>query len=120
MIGKRLTGSGFAPLQAVNLIGDLDPAITATGSTAPTAYQIGSINSNVTVTAASTGVILPAPVSGTGYGDYVLINNAGANALTVYPPTGGTINGGASASVAAAAFALVYCLSADGLTWKAK
>jgi len=115
--GKALTGSGFAPLQATNVIGNLDPAITALGNSNVTAYQMGLGNSKFTTTAASTGGILP---SGCSPGDTALVSNDGANALTVYPPVGGTINAGASISVAAAGWAILTCWSADGLVWKSK
>ena len=114
---KALTGSGFAPAQAQNAIGFLDPAITATGTTGPTAYPMGLGNSKFTTVGASSGGILPL---GATPGDTALVSNDGANALTIYPPTGGTINGSASISIAAAGWAIISCWSADGLTWKSK
>lgn len=115
--GKALTGSGFAPLQATNVIGFLDPAITALGSTNITAYPMTLGNSKFTTVAASTGGILP---TGCSPGDTALVSNDGASALTVYPPVGGTINAGASLSIAAAGWAIITCWSADGLLWKSK
>jgi len=119
---KKLTGSGFAPLQATNLIGDVDPNVTALGTNAATAYQIGAVNTNVTTTAASTGVILPLPAAGCVVGDSFDIRNAGANTLTVYPPTGGTINGAASVTIAAAGWSIFQCwdTSGAGLIWLSK
>lgn len=116
-IGKKLTGSGLAPLQVVNIIGDVDPAVTALGSSAGTAYPIGAANTTVTTAAASTGVILPAGAS--PYDEYTIANR-GANSLTVYPPNTGTINGGASASIATNGLGYAVCTSADGLTWLMK
>lgn len=114
---SQLTGSGFSPLQATNAIGYLDPAITALGTTGPTAYAMVKGNSKFTTVTASTGGILP---SGCSPGDTALVSNDGASALTIYPPTGGTINAGASLSIAAAGWAIITCWSADGLTWKSK
>jgi hypothetical protein len=121
---KKLTGSGFSALQATNISGDVDPAVTATGNSAATAYAIGACNTLVTTAAASTGVILPVGTTGapnfTALFDEYAVANRGANSLTVYPPTGGTIDGGASASVAAGAMKYFTCVSTDGLTWFSK
>lgn len=59
---------------------------------------------------------------GTGYGkgSRVLVRNLGANAGVMFPPVGGTINGGAanaSAAIAASKATEFVCSSADGLTW---
>lgn len=94
---KKLTGSGFAPLQAVGIVGDADtgaPGSTgavATGSNQATAYQISGAVTVFGTVAASTGAILPSnPSASTA--DTVYVINAGSNALTIYPPVGGYIN----------------------------
>jgi len=115
---KDLTGSGFSPLQATSITGGLDPAVTALGTTGPTAYPIGQPITKVTTTAASTGVILP--VINVTIGDTFEVSNDGANTLTVYPPAGGTIDAGATKTIAAAGWNLFQLWSADGLTWKSK
>lgn len=121
---KKLSGSGFSANQATNIQGDFDLNITALGSSAATAYLLGACNSICTTVAASTGVILPPGTTGapsfTAPFDTYKVANRGANALTVYPPTGGTINGGASASIAAGSFTAFSCISTDGLTWVGK
>lgn len=117
---KKLTGSGFAGQQAIAITGDIDAAVTALGTNAATAYAIGYGLTNVTTAVSGTGLILPPPLAGTGIGDYYEVNNAGANAALVYPPTGGTVNGAASQSVAAGGWTVFKCWSADGLTWKSK
>jgi hypothetical protein len=113
---KKLTGAGFSPLQATGIVGDLDAAVTATGNNAATAYPIGFVNTNVTTTAASTGVILPTG----GFGDELYVYNNGANALTVYPPVGGTVNGAASVSIAAGGWSIFRCASTTGLGYVSK
>lgn len=87
-IAQRLLGSGLGAQAAANIVGDVDPAITATGSTQGTAYQLFAANSLVTTAASGTGVIVPVM----NPGDSILIKNEGANTLSVYPRTGENIN----------------------------
>lgn len=123
-IQKKLSGSGFAPLQVTNIIGDNDYGETATGSNAAGAFNISACNTYFTTVASSTGAILPPGNTGApstvSLGDEYMIANTGANALTVYPPSGGTVNGGASVSIAANALAYFTCVSTNGLTWISK
>ena len=123
-IQKKLSGSGFSALQVTNIIGDTDPAVTATGTTAATAYLIGAANTLVTTAAASSGVILPPGVTGapnfTSLFDEYTVANRGASTLTVYPPTGGTIDGSASSSMTTGTLKFFTCVSGDGLTWFSK
>lgn len=92
---KKLTGAGFAPLQAVGVIGDEDngtgAGITATGATQGTAYALGAVNSHFTTVAASTGALLPVA---SAPGEELRVFNYGANSLSVYPPVGGKCNNG--------------------------
>jgi hypothetical protein len=87
--------------------------LVATGTTITDALQLTAFNSVVATTAASTGVKLVAlwPVGCFGY-----VQNNGANALNLFPPTStGTINGGsagAAVTIAAAAGNLIIRLSA--------
>ena len=68
--------------------------VAAAGSTQATATPLNAKFNNVSTVAASTGVSLPA---GAVFGDEVLVRNAGANALSVYPATAtGTIGGGSA------------------------
>lgn len=68
--------------------------------------------------AGGNGVILPA---GRCNGDsLVLLSTVATNAVAVYPPVGGTINGGtanAAFSLAAQKGAEFFCYSDDGLSW---
>lgn len=69
-------------------------AATAAGTTQATAAAITSDITVYTTVAASAGAILPA-ASAAGADDFFVVN-AGANALSLYPPTGGKINAGAT------------------------
>lgn len=69
-------------------------AITAAGNSLATATPLTSKFNKVTTAAASTGVSLPA---GSAAGEVVVVQNSGANALSVYPATAtGTIAGGSA------------------------
>jgi hypothetical protein len=81
-------GSGLSSLAAVNICGDVADTLTATGTTNADALQLNATINRVTTTAASTGVKLLVPESGT----QMAVINSGANSLTVYPGTGVTIN----------------------------
>jgi hypothetical protein len=61
--------------------------LTASGSTQGTALAITASVNNVTTVATNTGVVLPIPSPG----DRISVVNNGANALNVYPASGGTI-----------------------------
>lgn len=63
-------------------------ALTAAGSTQGTALALTSDINNVTTVAAGTGVILPFWQTG----HKIIIRNAGANALAVYPNSSAQIN----------------------------
>jgi hypothetical protein len=64
--------------------------ITAAGTNSATATALSAVINNVTTVASGTGVRLWAA----GIGSVIHVRNGGANALLVYPNTGGTINGG--------------------------
>lgn len=87
-IPSRLLGSGIAPVAAVNICGDVATSLTATGSSNSDALQLSAAINHVGTTAASTGVKLLIPE----VGSQMVVINSGANALTVYPGTGCTIN----------------------------
>lgn len=90
---KTLMGSGFSGQQAIALNGYSTVGATATGSTQATALALTTEFTELTTVAAGTGVILPASSTTSGIvgGDSFFIANQGANALLVYPPTGGSI-----------------------------
>lgn len=86
-------------------------ALTATGNSQATALSLVSNFSVFGTVAASTGAIIGEP-----RGIYFVANN-GANTLTLYPPVGGNINGGAlNAGIAVPAGKSAMAMS-NGLTW---
>ncbi len=84
--------------------------LTATGSTQGGALTLTSNASIFGTVAASTGAIL-------GSDGEFFVYNGGANALTVYPPVGGNINGGTTNAGFSVAAAKAAHFVANGLTW---
>ena len=82
----------------------IDTGLTSTGSTAAGALALVSSINIVGTVAASTGVRLPAVVAPGALVD-VINNSAGTITLSVYPPTGGKINGGSTDAADASAVA---------------
>jgi hypothetical protein len=87
-IPSRLMGAGCSGSQAVNICGDVVDTISAVGTTNVDATQLSGAINRVTTAAASTGVRLMLPESGS----QVVVVNSGANAVLVYPGTGASIN----------------------------
>lgn len=91
-IQRNMCGVGIVPGAAQHIAGDVDASVTATGSTSQAnSYLVRKAITLVTVTAAATGVRLPASLNA---GDSGVVSNLGAETLFVYPPTGGAINAG--------------------------
>lgn len=90
---RNIMGCGIGAGAAAAINGVATDSLTATGSTQGTALALSSDIAIFSTVAASTGAILPGNGSPS---DSVLVHNLGANALTVYPATGQTINGGAA------------------------
>ena len=111
MQSKKLTGSGFSPLQAAMLLGDVDnglanAGIVAAGTTQATAYAISAVNSVFAGVPDGGAAVLPQALQ---VGDELTVVNLGANALTVFPPLGGTLNNGAlNAGTAVAANSMAF------------
>lgn len=90
---SNLMGSGI-PANAANfIVGGTAAGLTATGSSQTDALAITASNNQFSTVAPSTGAILP---SFAQPGDVCRVYNNGANTLSVYPPTGGAINGGST------------------------
>ncbi|MFL9670445.1 hypothetical protein WIX39_026180 [Variovorax sp. AB1(2024)] len=89
---QNLMAFSTPPLLAQAIVGEVANNLTAAGTTQANALKLSAVNNIVTTTAASTGVQLPA----TGTGDGITVANLGANALLVYPVTGGAIQTGAA------------------------
>lgn len=86
---SNLMGAGLSALQAEVCVGACTSALTATGSSQSDALLLPTTVCEITTTAANTGVILPANCSTS---DVFTVYNIGASTLTVYPPTGESIN----------------------------
>lgn len=98
MIPSRVLNSGITnPLLALNICGDGVPALTATGTDLATAFPIASVWNQFGTVALSTGAALPT----TENGIFLAIANDGLQTLTVYAPTGSTVDGSASVTIAA-------------------
>lgn len=87
----NLMGSGCPALQAQASVGLVKTGLVATGNSQGTALSLPSDFNVFSTTAASTGAILPATGVNVQLGDSYIVVNHGANALSVYPPVGGTI-----------------------------
>lgn len=112
----RLMHAGLPSLAAIEISGENDMTVTATGTNQATAYAIQKDNTFFTTVAASTGAVLPVGE----HSDSRWISNHGANALSVYPPVGGFIGTGsqnAALSIPAGKSAFFINTTADGLTW---
>lgn len=86
---KNLMGSGLSALQAQNIGGVASFANTATGTTQNDALISDADVIGFTTVGTGTGYRLATELEP---GDTVTVYNGGANALLVYPPTGGNIN----------------------------
>jgi hypothetical protein len=88
----NLMGTGCPALQAQASVGMIKTGLSGAGTTQGTATAVTSDFNVFSTVGASSGAILPA--TGTQYqlADSIIVVNHGANALTVYPPSGGTIS----------------------------
>ena len=89
MLGWKVFGSGVAGLTVQAVCQDVGTALSAAGSTQGTATELVNADSEVTTVSAGSGVILSS--KGTP-GDTQTVFNAGANPLSIYPPSGMKIN----------------------------
>lgn len=82
-------------------------SLVAAGTGASDALSLTAVINEVTSTAASTGVIFPTFPKG----ELRVIANRGANALTVYPPTGGSFVTGSTVSMGSSTCAAFFALA---------
>jgi hypothetical protein len=117
-IKQKLVAAGLSWPQAQALAGTVASRLSAAGTTQATAYAMSLDDVQIFATVgAGTGAVLPATLSA---GDQMTVANFGTNALSLYPPVGGTIaNGAANAAVSVPAnkTALVTCI--DGMSFAA-
>jgi hypothetical protein len=88
MLAYKLFGSGLNTLTVASMT-DVATGLTATGTDETDAYECTFAKNAFTTVASGTGAILD---SDAAPGDTQMIYNGGANALTVYPPSGAQIN----------------------------
>jgi hypothetical protein len=108
---SRVQGSGQSGGSAQAICGDVQAAVTATGSSATDALSVSAVVVRSATTASGTGVKLPT----VEVGAMMVVRNDGAESLTVYPQTGTTVNGSASDTIAAGKANLYFGTSAT--TW---
>jgi len=114
---SQLLAVGLTFPQTRAIVGASDTGVTATGTTLATAYNVVAPITICTTVAASSGVVLP--VSNTP-GDSFVVFNGGANALTVYAPSGGKVNAlaaGVGYSVPVSNLARFTCIDPAGLNF---
>jgi hypothetical protein len=94
------------------VLGDIVTGLTAAGSTQATALSI-TASANIFGTVASgTGAILAS-----SDGCRILVRNGGANALLVYAPVGGTMNGTSNGSLSIGTTKNALFVSANGIDY---
>ncbi len=101
-------GVGTSAAQAKALSGGPTQSLLIAGSSAADATKITSSKVLMTTAGGTGGAILP---SSTPDDDYMIKNESGQTA-TLYPPTGATINGTTSLSMATAKSVVVFFSSA--------
>lgn len=106
-IPSRVLGSGSSQLSTVSICGDGADDLVAVGTSAGNALQLTHVYNSVDTTPPNTGVKLPT----TEMGATIMIANSGAHTLTVYPPSGSTLNGGASANIAVNHASIFFAVS---------
>lgn len=89
MLGHKVFSAGVSIPAAAAICQDVATAISAAGTNQATATALSAADNEVTTVASGTGVGLPSLGAA---GDTVTVFNAGANPLSVYPPSGMKIN----------------------------
>ncbi len=118
-IKRRIVGMGETTVLANVEVGTVSNTLTAAGTTQGTATTLLNEDNHVfTTVAAGTGAVIQADYF--AIGDCIRVSNYGANALKLYPASGGAISNGsvnAPISIAVGGQANLYCI--DGLNWSA-
>lgn len=118
-IKMKLMAAGLSALAATEVVGTVNSGLTAAGSGQITALTL-PLDDNIvfTTVGSSTGCIFGSGIYSAG--DEVAIANHGANALSVYPASGGKIaNGSANAAFTINTTKTAYFVCIDGLNWMA-
>lgn len=112
-LGAQLNAT-FNTQQTLAVLGDLTSGLTAAGTNQATALALVASISVVTTAAGGTGVILPTA----GKSDTFWVANFGANALTLYPPSGGKLNNGsANAGISVPTLSAVWLVCQDTINF---
>jgi hypothetical protein len=88
MLAYKLFPSGLNTL-TVAAMTDVVTGLTAAGTTQGTAYEVTFAKNAFSTVASGSGAVLDSQAAA---GDTQMIYNGGANALSVYPPSGAQIN----------------------------
>lgn len=116
----NLLGSGNSALTCQASLGIPTSGLTATGNAQGNALPLPSDFNVFTTVAASTGAILPASGPNVNITDSYIVVNHGANALSVYPPSGGKVaNGATNAALSVAAGKTAWFLNLGSNNWAA-
>jgi hypothetical protein len=112
---NRLVQLGVWDIAAQEIAGGtvLSTGLSAAGATQATATAITADISVFGTVASGTGAILP----GTNGASRYVVRNGGANALLVYAPVGGTMNGTLNGSVSVAASTNAMLISTNGVDY---
>lgn len=92
MLSSKVFPSGLNGQSVTAICNDVASGLTATGTLQSDAYALTYAVNEFTTVASGTGAKLPVAVPG----DSVKVYAGGANNLKVYPPSGGSINNGAT------------------------
>lgn len=113
---KNIMGAGIpAAAAAADTVSSVATALTAAGTTQTTALSITADANFVSTVGASSGVILYNGM----IGDSVfVVNDGGANPLTVYPPVGSKFNSlSTNTGFSLAANTPVWCIKITSTRW---
>ena len=111
---KLVNGGMWTDVAKQTAIGDLVGSLTANNTTQATATAITSDIAVFTTVAASGAAALPGTQ---GAADIMVVNGQATNALVVFCPVGGTMNGTSNGSVSVPVSKAARFVSADGLAW---
>lgn len=111
-IPSRVLSSGNSGLSSTSICGDGATGLVAVGTNLATALQLSAVWNTITTSSASTGVALPP----TEVGAMVGIRNDSGQTITVYCPTGSTVNA-AAASVTLATAKTMILFATSATTW---
>ena len=107
----KIMKAGVPAVTARAIVGDVELAVTATGSSSQAnSYAIRAVHTQGTAGAGNTGYRLPAANRGD---TFTIANWSTGNTHIIYPPVGGVLNGGsanAGLNLATAKSALCVCL----------